>query len=194
MIFGRNSAHIEKNGMIAEQLMTEIAVGKDVDVLLQEVYEPGFYAVARFISKRGGTLDDARDIFQDAFVILYERHQRGIDIDSPARYITGIAKHLWYKELESRKKAVYLADSLDVESEETKSLHDTKLLAFLTHAGKRCFELLEAFYFRQVGLRSITKAFGFGSDHSTSVQKYKCLEKLRSELKSKSLHYEDFIE
>ena len=194
MIFIRKATHIEKSGMVSDQLIAEIAARTDVDDLLQEVYEPGFYAVARFVSRRGGTIEDAKDIFQDAFVLLYEHHHRGILVESPVRYITGIAKHLWYKEIKTRRRVIDLAESIDVEHEEPKTIHDTRLLALLERAGKRCMDLLEAFYFRKESLRAIMNAFGFGSEHSASVQKFKCIEKLRMELKTKSLNYEDFLE
>jgi RNA polymerase sigma factor (sigma-70 family) len=180
--------------MVSEQLTSEIAVRKDVDDLLRETYEPGFYAVARFVSRRGGTFDDAKDVFQDAIVLLYDRYQRGLHVESPVRYIVGIAKHLWYKELKTRRKTAELPESFDVQNEEIKSLEDKKLLVLLERAGKRCMDLLEAFYFRKDTFRSIMKTFGFGSEHSASVQKYKCIEKLRNELKVKSLNYEDFFE
>ncbi len=180
--------------MESEQLVAPVVSSQDIGDLLHDVYEPGFYAVARFISKHGGTLDDAKDIFQDAFVILHEHLQEGRAIGSPVRYITGIAKHLWYKEARSRRNTVHLPETAEIEIKNTNSLHEARLLSLLERAGTKCLDLLEAFYFKNQNLRSLMHTFGFGSEHSASVQKYKCIEKLRNEIKSKSLNYEDFFE
>lgn len=179
--------------MESEELAAQIVPSKEVCHLLDDVYTSGFYAVARFISKHGGTLEDAKDIFQDAFVILHEQLQEGREIESPTRYITGIAKNLWFKALRMREHAVPL-ETLDLDVGEDTAFHEVRLLSFLERAGKRCLDILEAFYFRNENLRSLMQRFGFGSEHSASVQKYKCIEKLRDELKSRSLSYEDFFE
>lgn len=185
--------HIEKDVMTSE-LLIEPTATKDVDEMLREVYEPGFYAVARFVGRRGGTLDDAKDIFQEAFALMYEQLEQGLQIESPVRYLTGIAKNLWYQEIRTRTAEAPLTAARDTETEVPKKLDDTRLLALLERAGKRCMDLLEAFYFRKDGLHTIASVFGFSSGHSASVQKYKCIEKLRNELKTKSLTYEDFFE
>jgi hypothetical protein len=40
----------------------------------------------------------------------------------------------------------------------------------------------------------IAGRFGFSGERSATVQKFKCLEKVRDTIKSKSLSYEDFVE
>lgn len=179
--------------MDSEQLVMPVRA-PEVDSLLADIYEPAFNSVARFISKRGGTLEEAEDVFQDAFVILYEQYQAGRHIECPVRYITGIAKHLWFKEIRTRRKRINLSEVTEMPGEETKPLPESKLLSLLERAGERCMNLLEAFYFRNDNLQSLMKTFGFSSEHSASVQKYKCIEKIRAELKTKSLSYEDFFE
>src|SRR5690606_30800660 len=132
--------------------------------------------------------------FQEAFALMYEQLEQGFQIESPVRYLTGIAKNLWYQEIRTRTAEAPLPAARDTETEVPKKLDDTRLLALLERAGKRCMDLLEAFYFRKDGLHTIASVFGFSSGHSASVQKYKCIEKLRNELKTKSLTYEDFFE
>jgi predicted DNA-binding protein YlxM (UPF0122 family) len=55
-------------------------------------------------------------------------------------------------------------------------------------------ELLRAFYYDKLSMRKIAGQFDFNSERSATVQKYKCLEKVRDIVKEKSLTYEDFLE
>jgi len=54
--------------------------------------------------------------------------------------------------------------------------------------------LLRAFYYDKLSMSKIANRFGFSSERSATVQKYKCLEKVRDLVKEKSLSYEDFLE
>jgi len=160
------------------------------------LYKNGFSPVAKYISRRGGTFDEAKDIFHDALVIYYEKviaAKPAININETA-YIFGIAKHLWLK----KHKATLLSESLenkdmpDEESGDKPSNH--RILHFLEKAGNKCMELLKSFYYDQVPLADIAETFGFSGIRSATVQKYKCLEKVRETVKQKALTYEDFME
>ena len=55
--------------------------------------------VARYVSKMGGSFDEAKDIFQDALVIYYEKAvESTFELKTTEKaYLLGIAKHLWLK-------------------------------------------------------------------------------------------------
>ncbi len=55
-------------------------------------------------------------------------------------------------------------------------------------------ELLKSFYYDQLPLADAATLFGFSGVRSATVQKYKCLEKVRESIKEKSLIYEDFLD
>lgn len=167
-------------------------------ITMEELYESGFPMVARFVSKMGGTLDDAKDIFHDALVIYFEKQEEGaleIDISAEA-YVLGIARHLWTRKFNYQKHNVRLDErELRIQiSEDYNQVSTSRLLSFLETAGKKCLELLHAFYFEQSSVSQIKKMFGFTSGHSASVQKYKCIEKLRDTLHTKHLSHESFLE
>ena len=165
---------------------------------LTELYRNTFPMVAKFVSGKGGSLDQAKDIFQDAIVVWYERSATPYKfmINSDAAYIFGIAKNLWYKEFSAEKHTV----PLDAESGEefgdkvADELSSDKILGLLEATGKKCMELLKSFYYDKHNMRELASGFGFGSVRSATVQKFKCLEKVRETVKIKSLSYEDFVE
>ena len=166
---------------------------------MEELYELAFPYVAAFVRKMGGTLEDARDIFHDALVIYYEQtRESGYAINTTAEaYLLGISKHLWIRKFSYDRKRVALNGSeaeITLPGDYFPDVNSKRLLAFLETAGKKCMDLLRAFYFEKLSVGRIAGLFGYTSEHSASVQKYKCLEKVRDTIKEKSLHYEDFAE
>ena len=163
--------------------------------LFIDLYKSSFPIVAKYVSKMGGSFDEAKDIFQDALVIYYEKVATGTlsVTTSENAYLMGIAKHLWFKKHHADSKEV-LIDGFDVEGEQEAQPSDNKILSFLQTAGKKCMDLLRSFYYDQVPLTEAAELFGFSGVRSATVQKYKCLEKVRETVKEKSLTYEDFID
>lgn len=162
---------------------------------VEELYEAAFPPVARFISHMGGSFEDARDIFHDALVIFYEK-EHTVHTSAQA-YLLGIAKHLWIRQHHRDRVFISLdaqEKSISIPADYFPSAETQSLLALLQSAGKKCLDLLRAFYEEKRPVKQIAASLGYTSEHSASVQKYKCLEKLRDTVKSQSVNYEDFLE
>lgn len=160
---------------------------------LPGLYEDTFPAVASFVAKMGGSPEDAKDIFHDALVIFFEKN---IIPDNPGAYILGIAKHLWIRKYHRDKHRVNLDEverNITVPEEESLPISQ-RLLRLIEISGKTCLELLQAFYYERLSPGNIARMFKYSNAHSATVQKFKCLEKLRNAVKQKSLGYEDFVE
>ena len=163
------------------------------DTDLVDLYKRVFPAVAQFVSKHSGSIDDARDVFHDTVIVFV--NTRPGKANHHDAYLLGIARHLWYARFKEGTKFSALDPSTENFIAANKDTADVKkLYHLLAKAGRKCLDLLEAFYFQQSRLDAVVEAFGFGSTHSASVQKFKCIEKLRSFVKSKSLRYEDFMD
>lgn len=167
-----------------------------VDTELAQLYEDAFPAVARLISSMGGSFSDAREIFHDAIIAWYEKEKSGnIPGHVPAiAYLLGIARHLFLRRVRKANQELSATDDLDLIDEDTPSPDDKRLLTLLRTSGKACLDLLQSFYYDKLNAGRIAGVFGFASARSATVQKYKCLEKIRNVVKQKSLRYEDFLE
>jgi len=160
--------------------------------LFISLYKNVFPAVARHVSKMGGTFDDAKDIFQDALVVWYEKStDRSVNNDKA--YLMGITKKLWLKKYQENNRLIPM-DGFDRELEEESEPSESRILNFLQTAGKKCMDLLRSFYYDELPLNDIAETFGFSGVRSATVQKYKCLEKVRETVKEKALTYEDFVD
>lgn len=177
-----------------QEVMVEKTDKISIDELLNRVYKPGFFGVARWVSGNGGTFEDARDVFHDAVLVLYDDLSNGKPVINEEAYLMGVAKNLWVNRIKSALRQTELskctAETLPVET--TPDQH--RLLSLLQQAGKKCLELLSAFYFEGQRPWEMVSRFGFSSEHSASVQKYKCIEKLRETVRTKMITYEDFLE
>lgn len=161
------------------------------------LYQKTFPVVARYVAKMGGSFDQAKDVFQDALVIYYEKAMsNSLTLKSSEKaYIAGIAKHLWLKTYRDDAGNIPLdVNNMDQAHQEPINYAHGKLMSYLETAGQKCMDILKAFYYDGLPVKQISEAFGYSGTHSATVQKYKCLEKVRDTVKQKALHYEDFLE
>lgn len=171
------------------------------EAAFEQLYTACFPRAARLVKALGGDYDDARDVFQDALIILYEKAVEGkLDIHgAPSAYLLGIVKHLWVRQrgrnahllhFSELERAIEIPGDFYEEAEKPR----LRLFRFLAAAGRRCMDILQAFYYQRLPMEEITAEFGFSSVRSATVQKHKCLEKVRKQVKEKSLHYEEVVE
>ncbi len=188
--------HLPIKTMVVTETNYNIALPEERTRWFTQLYEDAFPKVAKFVANRGGSFEDARDIFHDSLVILYEKiaHKKSEVAVSPEYYLVGIAKHLWLRKFDDDHKKVGL-EEIEKEITIPEDYYDTssnRLVSLLELTGRKCMELLHAIYYDNLPMKQIKSVFGFSSVHSASVQKFKCIERMRNTVKAKSMGYEDF--
>ncbi|WP_142687245.1 RNA polymerase sigma factor [Chitinophaga polysaccharea] len=159
------------------------------DQWLEEIYRNTLPRVAAAIYRMGGNLEMAKDIFQDAVIIYLEKKQQNkLPPEVPAAaYIGGIARILGIRKLKRSGPHIPLDDmdgDIGVPADYYAPPPVAKpVLEYVKAAGKRCLQLLRAFYYDHLSIQEIAEDFNFKTQHSASVQKYKCLEKVREQIK-----------
>lgn len=164
---------------------------------IKSIYQNTFPFVAAWIARMGGNADVARDIFHDALIIFYEKTMGGNNetLDSAPAYILGISKHLWLKKFSSSLREVDLNSfeaTLSIPDGFYPNEETISVLSVVERVGKKCLDLLTAFYYDKLSHLDIAKRFGFSNERSATVQKFKCIEKVRSFVKIKNLNPDDF--
>lgn len=169
------------------------------ETLFTTLYKKVFPVLSRYVSRMGGSFEEAKDVFQDALIIYYEKivasNNTASGRDGNA-YLFGIAKHLWLQKYRNSSVNVPLDDiGHEILNEDQQPNFVTeKLMHYLEASGQKCMEILKAFYYDKLPVQQLANLFGYTSVRSATVQKYKCLEKVRDHVKQKSLTYEDFLE
>jgi DNA-directed RNA polymerase specialized sigma24 family protein len=161
---------------------------------LIQLYREIFPEAAHLIKRLGGDLQESKDAFHDALLIYMEREAKGtLNIKtSPKAYLLGTTKILWLH----GKKQYFRPLPEDVEAfvqeENETSIEEKNVLDYVLLAGQKCLQMLRAFYYDNLPLQQIAVRFGYNGVRSATVQKYKCIEKIRTELKKRKFHEERF--
>jgi RNA polymerase sigma factor (sigma-70 family) len=163
------------------------------------IYKNSFPAAAKWIASRGGTLEEAKDIFQETLIDLFEK-KGGIELEeiqNEKAFFFAILKIKWYRHFSHKQLKISLEEfdsGVLLDEDSARQVSETKLLTWLSKAGEKCMQLLSAFYFQKTSLQSIAGKFGFSGVRSATVQKHKCLQKVQLSIREKSLSYEDFLD
>ena len=113
---------MNKNNSYTEREIIDGIIAENDDVLLY-IYKNSFRPVRHLITTNSGNEEDARDIFQEALVILYKKlKSNNLRLYcSVSTFIYSIARLLWLKELKKRGKEVNQAKKKGGEKEKKAS-------------------------------------------------------------------------
>lgn len=154
--------------------------------VLTELYRQGFPLVRRYIGRHGGSAQDAQDVFQDALILLYEQATSGTLVltASVSTYLLGISRNLWHQEVRRRARLAPEAFAEELAAELAAATEAPvepafAVLDYVEQLGEKCKDVLLSFYYFQQPLAQIAAKQGYRSVRSATVQKFKCLERLR---------------
>lgn len=161
---------------------------------LKHIYKDNFYKTQQYILNNSGSVEEAKDIYQEAFVTFWENIQDDKFVPKNTSSLNGylytVAKNKWLNHLNSarfkktnsydKNKHIINAEAADVESNTYEKDKDINAVAnAFKHLGEACKKLLEAFYYENKSLRDIAKVFEI-TEASARNKKYRCTEKLRA--------------
>ena len=171
-----------------EQLLLRGLVNNDSKAI-ETIYKENFNMIQSFILNNNGTYDDARDIFQEAMVTLYEKakSESFVLTCQIKTYVYSVCRRLWLKKLHQSSRFVTQSDSLEetVPVEDDLEMHEKRNAEFaimeraLGNLGEPCKSLIEAYYIHKKGMTEIAGEFGYTNADNAKNQKYKCLMRLK---------------
>ncbi|MCC5929407.1 MAG: sigma-70 family RNA polymerase sigma factor [Cyclobacteriaceae bacterium] len=154
---------------------------------LEYLYRKYFSMMKRSILKNNGTEDEAKDIFQDALIVFWQKVTSGNLVLSSkiSTYLYSICQNLWRKELDRKKRLsneekdeeVYIKND---EEERLKIVTDC-----INQLGDTCKKLLTYHYFDGLPMSEIADKLGFSNTDTAKTKKYKCKQRLYELIRSK---------
>lgn len=172
---------------LSDPAALRLALLTDRTQALTQLYAHAFPMVRRHVGRHGGSAQDAQDIFHDALLLFYEQAVSGTLVltASASTYLVGIARHLWHHEQRRRARLPHetLPDNLEPPAPEPTET-EVAVLDYVARLGEKCRRILLDFYYFQQPLTQITASHGYGSVRSATVQKFKCLERLRQSVRA----------
>jgi RNA polymerase sigma factor (sigma-70 family) len=156
---------------------------------IETIYKDNYNMVQAFILNNSGSSDDAKDIFQESMIVLYEKVRSGsFELNCQIKtYIYSVCRRLWLKRLHQLQKVTPELQGLDEMAavEEELGLHEQRNNDFLLMErallglGEPCKSLLEAYYLQKKSMVEIAGNFGYTNADNAKNQKYKCLMRLK---------------
>jgi RNA polymerase sigma factor (sigma-70 family) len=179
----------------------EMVLGKDTegDIIasvragdrnvLQHLYKQCYSSILHMIQNNNGSEDEAKDVFQEAFIIFYEKALLP-DFElkcAVATYIYSVSRRLWLKKLMEKNRFSGIVaedhDFVSIEDEFPEMVAKEKRLELmksgLEELGEPCSTILKDFYIEKMSMDGITEKFGYTNPDNAKNQKYKCLQRLK---------------
>jgi RNA polymerase sigma factor (sigma-70 family) len=155
---------------------------------IETIYTLHYNMVQALIVNNNGTSEDAKDIFQEAMVVLYEKVTSGVfELNCQLKtYLYSVSRRLWLRRLQQQSRYLlsdtegeHVAVEEDTEMHEQRDLEFTMMERAMGSLGEPCRSLLEAFYIHKHDMQEIAAAFGYTNADNAKNQKYKCLVRLK---------------
>lgn len=151
---------------------------------IESLWKELFPAVMRWVVTCGGHEEDAKDVFQDALLIIYDKSKDpGFRLTSKfSTYFLGICRNLvgnlfqkkYKRDVTISEELKYIEDEpVDYVERDKKKLFDQAR----AQLGADCRQLLDLF-FQGVSMLEIAQTLGFASDGYAKRRKHQCKERL----------------
>ncbi|MBS1946573.1 MAG: sigma-70 family RNA polymerase sigma factor [Bacteroidetes bacterium] len=157
---------------------------------IETIYFENFRMVQTMITANNGSVEDAKDVFQESMIVLYEKVKSGsFELNCQIKtYLYSVCRRLWLKrlsqgqrntpdELEKIESTVLVEDDLDKHNQQDADFKNMERA--MTNLGEPCKSLLEAYYIRKKNMVEIAESFGYTNADNAKNQKYKCLMRLK---------------
>ncbi len=164
--------------------------------VIRVIYQKYFKAIAHLVETNGGTREDARDVFQEGLILMYQKVQKP-DFELKSKFLTyfyAVCRNIWSNKLRKKPKKEVTIDSQMLPIEEEDSLSEIeKNEQYLLYRkkflelGADCQKVLRLFL-KKVSMKEITSQMGYSSINYTKKRKFMCKEKLMKLIK-KDRHY-----
>jgi len=171
-----------------DELLIE-GIKLDRNDALEVLYKKYYTSVQHLVIANNGTEQDAKDIYQETIIIVYEKFRYGNTILSCSlkTFIYSIARNLWLKKLNGvQKKSISIDENesfLDLSDDMSQAQNNEHLYSQIEQAmetlGEPCRSLIEDFYLKGLNISGITEKYAYNNSDTAKTQKYKCLMRLK---------------
>ncbi len=155
---------------------------------VETIYKENYNMVQALVINNSGSSEDARDIFQETMIVLYEKAKSGtFELNCQIKtFVYSVSRRLWLKRLmhqnrfqisESEDELVMVEEEVD--DHEQRNSEFNMMEKAMGGLGEPCRSLLEAFYLQKRTMQEIALSFGYTNAENAKTQKYKCLMRLK---------------
>lgn len=159
--------------------------------ILRYVYDTYYPRIEGYITHNQGSVDQARDIFQDAMIVVYNRIKSD-ELELSCKfgtYLYAICKNIWVQErkkhllrTEKLKQHPLMVNDPGPANDPLLQNHLTTLLnKHFEELSKDCQKIL-SMYFNNFSVEEIRMAMNYKDLHHTADRKYRCKKSLMNRI------------
>ena len=168
---------------------TVVLIKQNDATTLKNLYKTNFAKVKRYVLKNSGDEQQAKDVYQEAFIAMWRniKNDRFTAESENAinGYIFQIAKYKWLDHVRSvkYKNTTFINreieyDEPDIEIGEATNKKIKILMDCIGNLSERCQNLLKLFYFERKPYKEIAQILSM-DEASARNAKYRCQEQLK---------------
>jgi RNA polymerase sigma factor (sigma-70 family) len=156
---------------------------------VETIYRDNYNIIQALVISNNGSADDAKDVFQEAMIVLYEKARSGtFELNCLIRtYLYSVCRRLWLKRLTQTNRYTNELNGLegtvavedDIEEHTRRDSEFEMMENAIGSLGEPCKSLLEAYYLQKKNMQEIAANFGYTNAENAKNQKYKCLMRLK---------------
>ena len=162
-------------------------ISKGDESALEYLYRRYYKMMTKIVLVNNGTEDEAKDIYQDALVVFWQKAVSGklVLTSKISTYLYSICLNLWRKELDRKSRISHEEkDGEDYQNYEQKER--VKIIReCLNELGDICKKLLTYHYFDGMSMNDIAEKLNFANTDTAKTKKYKCKKRLDQLVKAK---------
>lgn len=192
---------MQEDNQLNQQVKLIAAIKANDSVTIKSFYIANYRKTQSLILNNSGSEEDAKDVYQEAFIVVWNniKNNSFIPINETAieGYLFSIAKNKWMDIVRSARfkhtnnginEDIIKGEINDVYQDEVYDLKLKSTMNAFKNLGEPCKELLTTFYFKQKSLKDIATLLNI-EEATARNKKYRCMEKLRSlVIPQKNLH------
>lgn len=154
---------------------------------LDYLYRKHYRMMTGVIIKNNGTEQEAKDIYQDALIVLWQKavsHQLVLTAKI-STYLYSVCLNLWRKELDRKSRLVYEEKETGSSFEDDSQEKSAIIHQCIAQLGDTYKKLLTYYYFDDMSMQDIAGKLGFANIDTVKTKKYKCKKRLDSLIKTR---------
>ena len=168
--------------------------------VMRQIYEENRSKFLSFARKYNLSDEENKDIYQDAYIIIYDNVVKGKVNDlsgSVGGYLFGVGKNLILKKMRDNKKHNEVPFELSVAmkagelgsefefNDEVASPRQAQMIYQLDALGEKCQELIRSYYYKGLSIKEIMNNENYASENVVKSAKSRCLKLLKERMNLK---------
>ena len=168
-----------------EEIIAAIKTGNN-NAALNHLYKTALPKIIRFITRNNGDEEEAKDIFQDAVVALFNTVRLGKfnDEGDVTGFLYFVSRNLWINRIKKKDQHKRIKDTELWTTNETpvtfliKEEKQVAIEELMNQMGSQCKELLKYTLHDKLNMKEVAEKMGFAGETVAKTTHYRCKQKL----------------